>query len=361
MENKMQVFSSQQFGNVRAIMRDGEPWFVAADVCKALEIDKSQTRRLDEDEKGMYSTQTLGGKQEVTIVNEPGLYSLVLGSRKPEAKVFKRWVTSDILPSIRRTGGAGILAGIGLNTPHYQTVGNIRCYESSGVAYLDLEAVAKGLGITKKANSGNEVVHWTRLREYLADFGVVQKCTTGDFIPENIFYRLAMKVRGEVAERFQAFIADDVIPSIRKHGAYLTPEALEKAMADPDFTIGLLTALKSEREGRKIAETKVNLLSAEVLTWADRKVLNAIIRKYSAAVHNSDFAKGWNAFYKELLYKHEINLKTRATQRMNHTGKKVPRLDMLDDSELPAAISTAVAMCCEQGVDIDDILQNVAA
>lgn len=247
MENKMQVFSSQQFGNVRVVERDGEPWFVAADVCKALEIDKSQTRRLDEDEKGMYSTQTLGGKQEVTIVNEPGLYSLVLGSRKPEAKVFKRWVTHE------------------------------------------------------------------------------------------------------------------VIPSIRKHGAYLTPEALEKAMADPDFTIGLLTALKSEREGRKIAETKVNLLSAEVLTWADRKVLNAIIRKYSAAVHNSDFAKGWNAFYKELLYKHEINLKTRATQRMNHTGKKVPRLDMLDDSELPAAISTAVAMCCEQGVDIDDILQNVAA
>lgn len=101
----MQVFSSEQFGNVRAIMRDGEPWFVAADVCKALEIDKSQTRRLDEDEKGVYSTQTLGGKQEVTIVNEPGLYSLVLGSRKPEAKVFKRWVTHEVLPTIRRTGG----------------------------------------------------------------------------------------------------------------------------------------------------------------------------------------------------------------------------------------------------------------
>lgn len=249
MENKMQVFSSQQFGNVRAIMRDGEPWFVAADICKALEIanNRDALTRIDNDEKGVALADTLGGKQEVTIVNEPGLYSLVLGSRKPEAKVFKRWVTHE------------------------------------------------------------------------------------------------------------------VIPSIRKHGAYLTPEALERAMTDPDFTIGLLTALKSERESRKIAETKVNLLSAEVLTWADRKVLNAIIRKYSAAVHNSDFAKGWNAFYKELLYKHEINLKTRATQRMNHTGKKVPRLDMLDDSELPAAISTAVAMCCEQGVDIDDILQNVAA
>lgn len=226
MENKMQVFSSEQFGHVRAIMRDGEPWFVAADVCKALEIanNRDALTRIDDDEKGVALADTLGGKQEVAIVNEPGLYSLVLGSRKPEAKAFKRWVTSDILPSIRRTGGAGILAGIGLNTPHYQTVGNIRCYESSGVAYLDLEAVAKGLGITKKANSGNEVVHWTRLREYLADFGVVQKCTTGDFIPENIFYRLAMKVRGEVAERFQAFIADEVIPSIRRTGGYVANE-----------------------------------------------------------------------------------------------------------------------------------------
>lgn len=103
-------------------------------------------------------------------------------------------------------------------------ISGVQCYEKDGVAYLDLEAVAKGLGITKKANSGNEVVHWTRLREYLADFGVVQKCTTGDFIPENIFYRLAMKVRGEVAERFQAFIADEVIPSIRRTGGYVANE-----------------------------------------------------------------------------------------------------------------------------------------
>lgn len=183
----------------------------------------------------------------------------------------------------------------------------------------------------------------------------------GWLINESGLYSLVLSSKLPEAKVFKRWVIHEVIPSIRKHGAYLTPEALERAMTDPDFTIGLLTALKSERESRKIAETKVNLLSAEVLTWADRKVLNAIIRKYSAAVHNSDFAKGWNAFYKELLYRYEINLKTRATQRMNHTGKKVPRLDMLDDSELPAAISTAVAMCCEQSVDIDDILQNVAA
>lgn len=106
MENKIQVFESNKFGNVRVIEREGEPWFVAADVCKALEISNSRDAlsRIDEDEKGVASTDTLGGKQDMTIVNESGLYSLVLGSRKPEAKQFKRWVTHDVIPSIRKHG-----------------------------------------------------------------------------------------------------------------------------------------------------------------------------------------------------------------------------------------------------------------
>ena len=82
MNNELTVFTSEEFGSVRTVVRNGEPWFVAADVCKALEIDKSQTRRLDDDEKGMRLIHTPGGDQEMSIVNEPGLYSLVLGSRK---------------------------------------------------------------------------------------------------------------------------------------------------------------------------------------------------------------------------------------------------------------------------------------
>lgn len=102
--NEIQVFNNEQFGEVRTVMQDGEPWFVAADVCECLEIDRTQTRRLDEDEKGVYSIQTPGGEQDMSIVNEPGLYSLILGSRKPEAKAFKRWITHDVIPSIRKHG-----------------------------------------------------------------------------------------------------------------------------------------------------------------------------------------------------------------------------------------------------------------
>ena len=104
--NEMQLFKHDQFGQVRVVEKDGQPWFVAADVCRALEIanNRDALSRLDEDEKGVALTDTLGGPQEMSIVNEPGLYALVLGSRKPEAKAFKRWITHEVLPSIRKHG-----------------------------------------------------------------------------------------------------------------------------------------------------------------------------------------------------------------------------------------------------------------
>ena len=108
MENKVQIFDNPEFGEVRVVMIDGEPWFVAADVCRILEIDKTQTRRLDDDEKGLYSIQTLGGEQDTVVVNEPGLYRLVFASRKPEAREFQRWVYHEVLPSIRKTGGYSV-------------------------------------------------------------------------------------------------------------------------------------------------------------------------------------------------------------------------------------------------------------
>lgn len=91
---------------VRVVEKNGQPWFVVGDVCNALTIGNSSDalRRLDADEKGVGIIDTLGGPQEAAIINESGLYSLTLTSRKPEAKRFKKWVTSEVLPAIRRTG-----------------------------------------------------------------------------------------------------------------------------------------------------------------------------------------------------------------------------------------------------------------
>lgn len=105
--NELTVFNNEEFGEIRTITIDGEPWFVAADVCGALEIRNptDAMRRLDADERTLVSIEGASNGLPVNAVNEPGLYTLILGSRKPEAKAFKRWVTHDILPTIRKTGG----------------------------------------------------------------------------------------------------------------------------------------------------------------------------------------------------------------------------------------------------------------
>ena len=107
MENeRVVIFENPEFGQVRTVTKQKEPWFAAVDVCRALEIGNSRMAlsRLDEDEKGVSSIDTLGGNQKMQIINEPGLYSLILTSRKPEAKAFKRWITHEVIPSIRKYG-----------------------------------------------------------------------------------------------------------------------------------------------------------------------------------------------------------------------------------------------------------------
>lgn len=105
--NEMMIFENEQFGQIRTLEKEGQPWFVAADVYRALELGNPTQilTRLDEDERTLISIEGASNGLPVNAVNEPGLYSLILGSRKPEAKAFKRWITHEVIPSIRKTGG----------------------------------------------------------------------------------------------------------------------------------------------------------------------------------------------------------------------------------------------------------------
>lgn len=187
--NNMQVFENERFGNVRVTTVDNEPWFVAADVCKALEIEPTATRRLDDDEKNtLRLTQGTSGNPNVTIVNESGLYSLVLGSRKPEAKAFKRWVTHD------------------------------------------------------------------------------------------------------------------VIPAIRKHGVYMTPDALEKALLSPDYLLKVVTALKNETDKRKALEQQVErdkpkVILADAITESDDSVL---VKTLATILKQNGYDIGQNRLFEQL-------------------------------------------------------------
>lgn len=103
--NKIQIFKYRT-NDVRTVQMDGEPWFVLKDVCKVLDLGTTAkvAERLDADEKGMNQIHTPGGMQSVTVINESGLYNVILRSDKPEAKPFRKWVTSEVLPAIRKHG-----------------------------------------------------------------------------------------------------------------------------------------------------------------------------------------------------------------------------------------------------------------
>lgn len=108
MQYAMAVFESKEHNKFRVIDRNGEPWFVLAEVCREVEITNvsDAANRLDDDEKDNIGiTDTIGRRRNIRIINESGLYSLILTSRKPAAKRFKKWITAEILPSIRKTGG----------------------------------------------------------------------------------------------------------------------------------------------------------------------------------------------------------------------------------------------------------------
>lgn len=106
--NELKIFNNPDFGEVRTMNIGGEPWFVGKDVAGVLGYSNPNDalkKRVDADDKGVAKCDTLGGAQELTIINESGLYSLVLSSKLPTAKAFKRWITHDVIPSIRKNGG----------------------------------------------------------------------------------------------------------------------------------------------------------------------------------------------------------------------------------------------------------------
>ena len=137
-------------------------------------------------------------------------------------------------------------------------INNVHGYldKETGTAYLNAEDVARGFGFTQGKN-GVEYIRWDRVNQYLHEFGFSPQVGKDNFLPENMVYRLGFKASNEVAQKFQAVLADEVIPAIRRHGAYMTEEALEKAITEPDFLIRLATQLKEEKAKRLEAEKQI--------------------------------------------------------------------------------------------------------
>lgn len=148
-------------------------------------------------------------------------------------------------------------------------IDGVECYEKDGTAYLKLETVARGLGFTE-TKSGKEYVMWRRVDGYLTELGFGTSAERPEYIPENIFYRLAMKAKNETAEKFQAKVADEIIPSIRKTGSYQshTPQGKEL------LALAVLEAQKTiEEQAAEIGRMKPKEIFADAVSTSHTAIL----------------------------------------------------------------------------------------
>lgn len=235
------------------------------------------------------------------------------------------------------------------------SISGIDCYERDGTAYLKLDTVARGLGFTQE-KGGVEYVKWERVIGYLKELGFSPEVGKDDFIPENIFYRLAMKAKNEAAESFQAKIADEVIPTIRKTGGYnpkpMSPTEMfaMQAQINLDYEKKFKTLEGKLENTNKKFDTVANFMTAPYAdgdTWKDRTA-----KRIKQAVE--EFGLNYQTFHKELYDELErtagVDLRCRQTRRRNRMWeagatktecKGVSKLSIVaDDKKLRAMFET---------------------
>lgn len=156
-------------------------------------------------------------------------------------------------------------------------ISGVSCYEENGVAYLKLEDVARGLGFTTVAASGNEVIRWSTVHKYLTEFGVATSCNGSDYrskcpdyIPENIFYRLCMKANNKVADKFQILVSDVILPQIRKTGSYSIAPKMDSLQA-LDL---IVNSLHAQRDAMNRLQVNVDAQSAAIEKLEEQNELN---------------------------------------------------------------------------------------
>lgn len=264
MENIIQVFENKEFGKVRTIEENGKVMFVASDVAKALGYSRPA------DAVSAHCRCTVKhsiphpqgkGTLAVNTIPEGDVYRLVTHSKLPAAEKFKSWIFDKISTMNKVI-----------------TIAKIRGYISvNGTVMLNAEDVARGWGFTQFKN-GVEYVRWDRVNNYLSEFGFSPQVGKDNFLPENMVYRLGFKASNETAQKFQSLLADEVLPAIRKHGAYVTPQTVEQLLADPDTMIKILMDLKQERAARlkaeqTIIENRPKVIFAEAVESSDTSIL----------------------------------------------------------------------------------------
>lgn len=269
MSRELKVFSFND-SNTRVIVVDGEPWIVATDVAEALEYSEaSRPSRLfqavPDEWKGVKRIHTPGGEQSMLCLSEQGLYFFLGRSDKPKALPYQKWIAGEVVPSIRnkQLKGDSNMSNI-LQVFNNTEFGSIQILEEDGVVLFNATEVTRALGYEKPNNAINQHCRCA-LKRGIPHPQNPAKTIEMNFIPEPDLYRLICGSRLESAQRFERWVFEEVLPTIRKHGAYLTPAKLEEALLNPDTIIKLAQALKDEQEKRTALEAQAEADRPKVL------------------------------------------------------------------------------------------------
>ena len=269
--NDVIPFTHETFGILRTTTINDKPWFVATDICRSLNIKNSSNAltRLDDAEKSTALIDTRGGKQKLSVVSEEGLYSLVLGSRKSQAKSYKNWVVKKVMPFICNDYEQPVvleqenIISTDVSVYEDQEFGKVRVEIINGNPWFLGKDVATILGYTNPANALNLHCKEDGVAFYTL-IDTLGRSQEAKFISEGNLYRLIAHSKLPNAERFEKWIFDEVVPSIRKNGIYATNETIDKILDNPDFGIRLLQQLKDERQKNTALQETVNIQAKKI-------------------------------------------------------------------------------------------------
>ncbi|MEK2608976.1 Bro-N domain-containing protein [Pseudomonas shirazensis] len=200
------IHSTFENHHIRLLLIDGAPWFVANDVSAALLYSEASamTRHLDDDEKGLSNVQTLGGEQEMLVINESGLFSAILRSRKPEAKRFKKWVTGEVLPSLRKHGSYSIadIAEVQQPVPMAEHIEADRIV-SAGRVFNTMFRTGRVIGMNRRmaASRANQAAQRSTGVDLVAELGASDWIDSADTpTPNRRQYQLQQQLRSHLTE-----------------------------------------------------------------------------------------------------------------------------------------------------------------
>lgn len=303
--NSVQVFTNDEFGSVRTIAIDGEHWFVGKDVAEKLFYSKARKAIADhvdeEDKKHSYGVtirDSTGREQKPTVINESGMYSLVLGSKLPAANKFKHWITSEVIPSIRKNGGyiagqeslARAMSKSKLRRKEKymnevqifesEEFGSVRTVTVNGEPYFIGKDVAEALGYGKGKSLNNAVANHVDEE----DKGVTEMMTPGGkqnliIINESGLYSLILSSKLPNAKKFKHWVTSEVLPSIRKHGGYIAgqgslsdDELMAKAVLVAQKKIAERDAI-IEKQAKKIEADRPKTIFADAVSTSKTSIL----------------------------------------------------------------------------------------